>query len=94
VVTGDLVDLARSYTTELPRFRKRLNQARLRASAIEEETKKLVALFPAPHTILNTKAGGAERIYRYESFALADIKTLAKKLDCTINPWCRGLQSD
>lgn len=85
LVAGALVDLARSYTAELPRFRHYLKQARSKAAAIEEQADKIVPPFSAPHTILNEEAAGAERVYRYESFALADIKSLAKTLDCTIN---------
>ncbi len=85
-LVGDaLFDLARSYTSELPNFYRHLKQARRRAAAIKEATDKLVAPFSAPFSILNARAGGAGRIYRYESFPLADFKSLAKEFECTIN---------
>ena len=94
LVAGALVDLARSYTAELPRFRQYLKQARRKAEVIKEKADQIVPPFSAPHTVLNEKAGGAERIYRYESFALADIKSLAKILDCTINTLVLGICSE
>lgn len=94
LAAGALVDLARSYTVELPRFRQYLKEARRRGAAIEEQADKLVAPFSAPHTLLNARAGGAERIYRYESFPLADIKALARVFACTINALVMGICSE
>lgn len=94
LAAGALFDLARSYTAELPRFRQYLKQARRRGASIEEDAAKLVPAFSAPHTILNARAGGAERIYRYESFPLADIKALARVLDCTVNTLVMGICSE
>ncbi len=94
-LVGDaLVDLARSYTGEFPRFYRHLKSARSRAAAVEEAAEKLIAPFSAPFTILNRRGGGAERIYRYESFPLADFKALARAYECTINTLVMGVCSE
>ncbi len=94
-LVGDaLVDLARSYTEELPNFYRHLKRARQRAAAVKEATDKLVAPFSAPYNLLNARAGGSARLYRYASFPLADIKAVARHYGCTINTLVLGICSE
>ncbi len=94
LVRDALVDLAKSYTLELPGYYRHLKQARRKGAAIREAAGKLVAPFSAPFTIFNAKAGGSERIYRYETFRLSDFKALARHFDCTINTILMGACSE
>lgn len=98
-LVGDaLLDLARSYTVELPHFYHHLKQARQKNAAIVEAlagaVENLVAPFSAPFTVLNRIGGSAERIYRYETFSLSEFKTLSRHFDCTINTLVMGVCSE
>ena len=98
-LVGDaLLDLARSYTIELPHFYHHIKQARRKSAAIIEAMagaeEKVVAPFSAPFTLLNKIGGGAERIYRYETFSLSEFKTLSRHFDCTINTLVMGVCSE
>ena len=93
-LVGDaLVDLFKTYTDELPQFYRELKQARARALEDEESPDGEGAgaetvdeeLPPAPFTVLNRRAGGRYRIYRYETFSLTGFKRLAHAFDCTLN---------
>lgn len=95
-LVGDaLVDLVRSYTVEFPHFYRHLREARRKGATIRDAVERLVEPFSAPFTIFNTvDKGGHERIYRYETFSLADFKALAKTFDCTINTLVMGVCSE
>jgi WS/DGAT/MGAT family acyltransferase len=95
LIGGALIDLARSYTVELPNFYRHLKAARRRGAEISDAVDRLVPPFSAPFTILNTvDVGGPGRIYRYETFSLADFKALSKTFDCTINTLVMGVCSE
>lgn len=92
---GDaLIDLAKSYTVELPHYYRHLKQARRKAAAVKDAVESLVAPFSAPFTILNAPEGGSERIYRYETFSLTDFKKLSGTFGCTINTLVMGVCSE
>jgi len=94
LIGGAMVDLAKSYTRELPLFYRHLKQARRRGSAIADATGLLVEPFSAPATLLNGADGGSDRLYRYESFSLEDFRALARHFDCTINTLVLGICSE
>jgi diacylglycerol O-acyltransferase len=91
LIRDALVDLFRTYTDELPSFYRELKQARARALEAEESPDGGGAgeaeeeLPPAPFTVLNERAGGRYRVYRYETFSLTGFKRLSKAFDCTLN---------
>lgn len=85
LIAGAFADLLRSYTTELPRYYRALSRARHKSQSFEEDDGDLVQAFTAPYVGILNKPGGAARVYRYETFNLADIKGLSKHFDCTIN---------
>jgi len=94
LIGGAMVDLAKSYTTEMPHFYRHLKQARRRGSAVADARELLVPPFSAPRTLLNGVEGGSARLYRYESFSLGDFKALARHFDCTINTLVLGVCSE
>jgi diacylglycerol O-acyltransferase / wax synthase len=93
LIGSALLDLAKSYTRELPLFYRHLKQARNNAAAVsfDESKDNVVEPFSAPYTVLNTPGGGAERCYRYQTFSLADFKALSRTFDCTINTLILGV---
>jgi len=98
LVGSALLDLARSYTVEFPHFYHHIKQARQKNAAIIEAMagveENVVPPFSAPFTLLNKMGGGAERIYRYETFSLSEFKSLARHFDCTINTFVMGVCSE
>ncbi len=88
-----LVDLFRAYFVDLPKFYHHLKKARLAASDLKDSESPVARPFEGPFTFLN-KSGGVYRIYRYETFPLSDIKSLARRLDCTINTLVLGICSE
>jgi len=84
LVEDALLDLARSYTVDLPHYYRELKRAREGSAALPGPEGTPIAPFSAPWTILN-RSGGGGRVYSYASFSLADFKALAKQFDCTLN---------
>lgn len=93
LIRDALRDLVKSYTVELPNYHRHLKRARQASAAIGKAGGDGVPPFSAPYTILNQK-GGEQRIYRYETFSLANFKTMAKIFDCTINTLVMGVCSE
>lgn len=93
---GDaLVDLARNYTVEFPRFYRHLKEARQKSAAIREAVENAVESWSAPFTVLNAAGEySSERIYNYETFSLSDFKSLSRTFDCTINTLVLGVCSE
>lgn len=88
-----LVELLKSYTIELPSYYRHIKKVQESSKAIKEAEEKPVAPFSAPYTCLNVP-GGPYRVYNFHTFSLAQIKTLSKKLDCTINTLVMGVISE
>jgi diacylglycerol O-acyltransferase / wax synthase len=93
LVRDALLDLFRSFTVDLPRYRRHLKQARGHSASGANAGEHAAKPFSAPHTILNEK-GGPYRVYRYETFSLADFKSLSKLFDCSINTLVLGVCSE
>lgn len=99
LILGALRDLVTTYTDELPQFHRELKELRQEALAQSSEGAEQPAaereeVPPAPFTVLNQKAGGRYRIYRYETFSLAAFKSLSKAFGCTINTLVMGICSE
>lgn len=102
LIRDALVDLFTTYTDELPRFYRELKQARKRFAQIEgtrdagharsDEADERMP--PAPFTVLNQRAGGRYRVYRYETFSLTELKRLSKLFGCTLNTLVMGICSE
>ncbi len=85
-LVGDaLVDLMKSFTVELPQLYRHVKRFRAQAPVSASHEKSPVAPFQAPYTRLDAAAEGRERIYRYETFSLATLKSLSHTLDSTLN---------
>jgi WS/DGAT/MGAT family acyltransferase len=95
LIVDALVDLVRTYTDEIPRYLRDLKRIRTEASELRtEEAGERVEEEPAPSapfTVLNERRGGRYRIYRYETFSLANLKRLSKVFDCTLNTLVLGV---
>lgn len=91
LIWGAMKDLARSYTLEFPRYYRQFRQAR--AARSKEPVEGAYGAMMAPYTFIN-QFGGPYRIYRYETFSLAEIKALSRRLDCTINDLVLALCSE
>ncbi len=94
LISDALIDLAKSYTVELPHYYRYLQRARRHAAAVRESGGNLVKPFSAPFTLLNVARASSTRIYRYESISLPDFKILARQFDCTINTLVIGVCSE
>jgi diacylglycerol O-acyltransferase len=102
LIRDALLDLFTTYTDELPRFYRELKQARERFLQLEagrdagdgaaEEAEQRMP--PAPFTVLNQRAGGRYRVYRYETFSLPELKRLSKGFGCTLNTLVLGICSE
>ena len=88
-----LVDLFRAYLIDFPKFYDHLRKARLAARDLKDSETPVTRPFEGPYTFLN-KCGSVYRVYRYETFPLNDIKSLARRLDCTINTLVLGICSE
>jgi diacylglycerol O-acyltransferase len=88
-----LVDLFRAYLVDFPKFYHHLKKARLAARELKDSENPAARPFEGPYTFLN-RLGGVYRVYRYETFPLSDIKSLARQLDCTINTLVLGICSE
>jgi WS/DGAT/MGAT family acyltransferase len=98
LLAGALADLVTSCTDELPGFYRERRLAREeRAARDVTEARPDVAderPGPAPFTVLNEKGGGRYRVYRYETFSLAEFKALSRAYGCTVNTLVLGLCSE
>lgn len=93
LVLSAITDVVKSYTTEFPTYYKEYKQAKAARKALKEPIVDAYGPFMAPHTSLNL-AGGSYRNYLYETFSLAEFKSLSRQLDCTINDLVLGLCSE
>ncbi len=91
LIGGALKDLAKSYTVELPHFYRHLQESRRKDSPLDSLPENPVKAFAAPFTALDVHGDSSERIYRYETFSLADFKALSREYDCTINTVVLGI---
>lgn len=95
LIRDALLDLFRSFTVELPHYYRQLKATREDAGAsVANAGESGVKPFSAPHTIFNEKRGGGYRIYRYETFSLAEFKRLSRVFDCTVNTVVLGVCSE
>lgn len=94
LVRDALVDLAKSYTVEFPRYYRYIKEAREQAAALGKAGEAVVKAFSAPYTIFNAPGGGSGRKYQYETFSLARFKAVSKAFDCTINTLILGVCSE
>ncbi len=98
LVGGALVDLGRSAFEELPGFL--LNRKRVRAERAAESVGEPQDLKwdeqpgSAPFCLFNTPFPGRYRVYRYETFPLAEVKALSRLFGCTINVLLLGIVSE
>lgn len=88
-----LVDLCRSFTIELPHFYRQFQQARQGDRAVENAAESVATSSAVPFTIFN-KFGGRYRIFRYETFSLAEFRALSRRFDCTVNTLIMGVCSE
>ncbi|MEZ5141012.1 MAG: wax ester/triacylglycerol synthase family O-acyltransferase [Acidimicrobiales bacterium] len=101
LLAGALVDLAKTFALELPDFlreRQLARQERADGHEAAEPPPDLAAeaRLPghAPFTVLNARRGGRYRVYRYETFSLAETKELANAFGCTVNTLLLGVCSE
>jgi hypothetical protein len=95
LIRDALFDLFKSFTVELPRYYRQLKETREdEGASVGGAGASAVKPFSAPHTIFNEKKGGGYRIYRYETFSLADFKSLSRVFDCTLNTLVLGVCSE
>jgi len=90
LVRDALLDLAKSYTVDLPHYYSYLKQARAHGNALAQGKPDPGMPSSAPCTVLNT-SGGSGRVYRYETAPLAEMKALTKQFRCTINALVLGI---
>ena len=93
LVRDALVDLARSYTVDIPRYYSYLKRARARGKALAHGEAEPDMPSGAPYTVLNC-SGGSGRLYRYETAPLATMKALSKRFGCTLNSLVLGVCSE
>lgn len=95
-----LVDLAKTYTYEFPKYRREYKEAKASNKAKAKKKggqsngePKAYGPFMAPFTMLN-KPGGHYLRFRCQSFRLHEFKALSKRLNCTINNLVLGICSE
>lgn len=99
LVADALVDLATTFTDELPSFVRDVRRSPEDEAGDEQPTSPPDEeadneSHRAPFTILNGDARGRYRLYRYETLPLPAVKALARTYDCTINTLVLGICSE